>query len=130
MLFSKRAFLLFTLPVVFLACQSTKIDIKDDMTPAEFFQRAQEAVIERNDYDTALVYYSEFLERFPNDLQNSVVAEYEIGLIYKKQSRITDSRKMFETVLARYKEGNPELLPKWPQVLAEKLLKEIEEKPL
>ena len=47
----------------------TPEEIPDNLTPMEYFQRAQDAVASRNDYDTAMVYYKTFKERFPDDLQ-------------------------------------------------------------
>ena len=124
----KKAILFIALPVVFAlaACHSTPDYIPEDLQPREYFQLAQEAVVERQDYDTALFYYQTFLERFPTDIQRTVEAEYEIAFIRYKQ-KDPRAEQLFRDLLARYDREGAELLPGWPRVLAEKLLKNITE---
>ena len=121
----KRIVSIFSLVLlVFTACQSTPKSIPEDLPPREYFQLAQEAVVERNDYDTALFYYQPFLERFPDDIQRTVEAEYEIAFIRYKQ-KDPSARQLFEDLLSRYDAEGSELLPGWPKVLAEKVLEKI-----
>jgi outer membrane protein assembly factor BamD (BamD/ComL family) len=123
----KKLIIPLILPCIFAiaGCQSTPDFIPEDLQPREYFQRAQEAVVERNDYDTALFYYQTFLERYPDDIQRSVEAEYEIAFIRYKQDDPA-AGQLFEELLARYDAEGAELLPGWPRVLAEKLLEKIE----
>ena len=124
-----KAILFIVLPVAFAfaACHSTPDYIPEELQPREYFQLAQEAVVERKDYDTALVYYQTFLQRFPTDIQRAVEAEYEIAFIRYKQND-PRAEQLFRDLLARYETEGAELLPGWPRVLAEKLLKNIIEK--
>jgi outer membrane protein assembly factor BamD (BamD/ComL family) len=115
------------LSIALLGCESTPDEIPADMQPREFFQKAQEAVVERNDYDTALFYYQTFLERYPNDIQKSVEAEYEIAFIHYKQNDFASATTLFENLLAKYEGDGAEVLPQWPRTLAEKLLAKISE---
>jgi len=114
------------LPILFvvIACQSTPESIPEDLQPREYFQLAQEAVVERDDYDTALFYYQTFLERYPDDIQRSVEAEYEIAFIRYKQND-PSALQLFTDLLARYDAEGAELLPGWPKVLSEKLVETI-----
>ncbi len=110
--------------IVFVSCYSTPDYIPEDMKPREYFQRAQEAVVERQDYETALFYYETFLERYPDDIQRGIEAQYEIAFIHYKQND-PEAEQLFRDLLARYEADGAELLPGWPKVLARKLLQEI-----
>lgn len=110
----------------FTACATTPDSVPEDLSPREFFQRAQEAVVERSDYRTALLYYETFLERFPDDVQRGVEAEYEIAFIHYKLGEEETAEEMFRSLLSRYEGEGSEILPQWPRILAEKLLARIE----
>lgn len=94
----------------------------------QFFQRAQE---ESDNYrwDNALFYYKTFLERYPDDLPNLLAARYEIAFILYKKEQYAESKKLFEELLETYKKfDNPLSVPQWPKVLAEKVLRKIQER--
>ena len=110
-----------------LACRTTPISIPEDMEPKELFQRAQEAVVEKNDYAKALLYYQAFLERYPDDLQRTVEAEYEIAFIYYKLNDTETAISRLEALLVKYESEGSGILPPWPRVLAEKILKKLTE---
>lgn len=110
------------------SCSSTPPVIPEGLTPMQFFQRAQE---ESDNYrwDNALLYYKTFLERYPNDLPNVLAARYEIAFILYKKEQYAESKKLFEELLETYKKfENPLSVPQWPRVLAEKVLRKIQEK--
>lgn len=117
-----RIILVLLLFMLTLSCQTTLESIPEDLTPSEFFQKAQEAVVERNDYETALKYYQAFLERFPDDVQKTVEAEYEIAFIYYKLENFDSARSGFDALLAKYAADGSEILPQWPRILSEKVL--------
>ena len=121
--------LLVILGLSLTACQSTPEEIAADLQPREYFQKAQEAVVERNDYDTALFYYQTFLERYPDDIQRSAEAEYEIAFIYYKQNDLVTAERLFDKLLAKYQAKGGELLPQWPRVLSEKISEKIKAAP-
>lgn len=121
------------LPMLFLAlafssCSSTPPVIPEGLTPMQFFQRAQE---ESDNYrwDNALLYYRTFLERYPDDLPNVLAARYEIAFILYKKEQYAESKRLFEELLETYKKlENPLSVPQWPKVLAEKVLRKIQER--
>ena len=108
-----------------VACQSTPDVIPEDLTPREFFQRAQEAVVVKSDYETALQYYETFLDRYPNDVQRSVEAEYEIAFIYYKLNDRERAEQLLNNLLQKYEGQGAEVLPQWPRTLAAKILNNI-----
>lgn len=124
----KYALFLLIIPLLLTAgCKSGPKDIETDLTPPEYFQRAQQAVIERTDYDTALAYYKLVLEQFPNDRQNGVIAKYEIAFIHYKEGDYDTAREGFEEILSIYEQENTGRLPPWPPVLSQKLLEKMDE---
>lgn len=109
------------------ACKTTPVVIPDDMNPAEFFQKAQEAS-NNGKYDTALTYYNTFLERYPDDLQRRIEAEYEIAFIAYKRNDTEKAKQLFTELIDKYKSDASQILPAWPRIMSEKILKEIEGK--
>ncbi len=110
---------------VLAACQTAPEEIPTDMEPAEYFQRAQEAVI-NNQYETALAYYEAVLERFPDDPETRVAARYEIAFINYKMGNEEKALELFNELLARYEEDDADQLPQWPRVLAVKVRDNIQ----
>lgn len=121
-----RFFLLILIAVAGASCQTGPTVIPEDLTPEELFQQAQEASSLRR-YDEALEYYQAFFERFPEDLQNGIEAEYETAFLYYKKGRLEESETRFNALLKKYEGPESQLLPKWPRVLAEKVLQKIDE---
>lgn len=93
----------------------------------EMFQRAQEAV-DRERWETALRYYREFIQRFPDDRGAIMEAEYEIAFIAYKQGDYDVARDRFEKILLAYEEDRTGQLPEWPRVLSERLIEIIDER--
>ncbi len=122
----RYAFLL--LPLLFAMCRTTPETIPEGLDPKELFQRAQEAVVERNDYETALSYYRTFLERYPDDVQRVVEAEYEIAFIHYKLGEYETARRQLNELIARYESDQSQILPQWPLILSRKVLEKIDEK--
>ncbi|MCK4542698.1 MAG: tetratricopeptide repeat protein [Spirochaetales bacterium] len=118
--------LLSLLFVLFLwSCATGPKVISTDLSPSEYFQKAQEAVTKRGDYKTALRYYETFIERYPENLPKIVEAEYEIAFIYYSRKDFTTAEPLFQKILRRYEGENAELLPGWPRILSDRLLKEM-----
>ena len=118
------------LPVIFVgllvACATAPDSIPENLSAEEIFQRAQEAVVDRNDYATALLYYQTFLQRYPDDLQRVVEAEYEIAFVHYKMKDPSTAERLFRELLERYEAEGSQILPRWPRVLAEKMLAKLE----
>ena len=126
----KIFFLLAALPLVMLiGCQTGPREIEPGLTPPEYFQRAQQAVIERSDFETALAYYQTVLDQFANDRHNGMIAKYEIAFIHYKMENYELAAEGFNDIISTYEESEfIEDLPPWPPVLSEKLLLKIQEK--
>ena len=103
-------------------CKTVPESIDEDLTPIEYFQLGQEAS-DKSNYEAALLYYKTFIERFPDDSQRIVEAEFEIAFIYHKLEDEATAREMYQAILDKYSQPGAELLPAWPRVLSEKLLK-------
>ncbi len=93
----------------------------------EFFQRAQEAA-DQNRWETATLYYEEFLIRFPDDRPSQMEARYELAFIAYKQQDYTRSLELFDALLATYEADQSGMLPEWPRVLSLRLVAIIEER--
>ena len=112
--------------VALAACQ-TQLAIPEDLAPAEFFQRAQDASSSRN-YRAALRYYEEFRTRFGDD-QGEVVrqvwVEYEIAFLHHKLGNDTLAIEQLEGLLTRYAEPAAAAWPRGPETLARRVLAEL-----
>mgnify|MGYP006281485901 CR=1 FL=1 len=114
------------LPLLLLSCQTELPQIPPDLSQQEFFQRAQDAADENN-WPVALHYYETFIDRYPEDEQNVVAAEYEIAFIHYKMGEYRRSRDLFEEILAKYEEDEDGSLQAWPEILSNKVLKRVNE---
>ena len=108
------------------ACQTEIPEIPEDLSQPELFQRAQDAADE-NEWQVALHYYETFMERYPEDEENVVAAEYEIAFIHYKMEEYRTSRELFEEILQKYEEDEDDSLPAWVQILSEKILDRVNE---
>jgi outer membrane protein assembly factor BamD (BamD/ComL family) len=94
------------------------------LTPAEIFQRAQDAT-DQGSYARALQYYTLFLQAFPDDKQHGVWARYEIAFLYHRMGQNDKAVASFNDLLALYATPD-DSLPPAPRVLAEKLKAQLE----
>jgi len=113
------------------ACGAGKMNIPQDMTPAELIQRAQEAS-DRNSYKAALQYYTALLERNSTNIELVCAAEYEIAFIHYKQKKYNLAKEGFKSLLERYDAPDGDLLPPQFKRLSNIVLERIndKEKPL
>ncbi|MFP4300906.1 MAG: hypothetical protein ACOC47_04270 [Alkalispirochaetaceae bacterium] len=109
------------------ACQTELPEIPEDLSQAEFFQRAQDAA-DDNEWEVALHYYETFIERYPDDEANIAAAEYEIAFIHYKMEEYRTSRELFEELLLKYEEDEDDTLPPWVEILSEKILSTVNER--
>lgn len=123
----QRRYLSFiALPLLILfGCSTVPSEIDPDLSKAELIQLAQEAVDAEND-DAAIAYYNAIVERFSEDLSALATARYEIAFLHYKRNEMEVARSGFQELLAMY-EMSSETIPEWPRVLAQKLLREIDE---
>jgi len=122
----KLIYLLLTILII-SSCTTAGLVINDSLSPAELFQMAQKASNDKK-YDTAVKYYEVFINRYSDDTQKLVEAEYEIAFINFKQGNLPRAKELFTALLDRYSAGGTQVLPAWPMILSKKLLKEIDSK--
>jgi tetratricopeptide (TPR) repeat protein len=113
--------------ILLSGCRSTPEEIPEGLSRMEMFQLAQEAV-DRERWETALLYYREFIQRFPDDQGAIMEAEYEIAFIAYKQREYDVARERFQAILETYEEDETRQLPEWPRVLSERLVGIIDER--
>ncbi len=116
--------------VALTACQ-TLPDIPDDLSPAEFFQRAQDTSSSRN-YRAALAYYEEFRARFAasgEEVARLAWADYEIAFLHHKLGDDDLAIEQLEALLARYAEPDAAAWPRGPETLARRVLVELRTSP-
>lgn len=123
----RTGFLVGAILLLFAACESVPDEIPEDLSPAEMFQRAQEAVDESH-WDTALRYYEEFILRYPDERGMIVEAEYEIAFITYKKEQYQDALDKFRAILADYEADNSGELPEWPEILSLRLIEIVEDR--
>lgn len=122
----KLIYLLLTILII-SSCVTTELVIDDSLSPAELFQLAQKASSNKK-YDNAVKYYEVFIDKYSDDTQRLVEAEYEIAFINFKQGNLAKSKKLFTALLDRYSAEGTQVLPAWPMILSKKLIKEIDSK--
>ena len=66
-----------------------------------------------------------FQERYPDELERNIWAEYEIAFTYYKMGNLEKAGELFAQLIARYDEENSENYPPGPRSLAEKVLEKI-----
>jgi outer membrane protein assembly factor BamD (BamD/ComL family) len=96
------------------------------LSPAEYFQKAQEAT-DAGRYALAMRYYQDFRKEYPNDVERDLWAQYEIAFLYYKMQNYKAALEQFDALLAHYATGSQDL-PQGPRILAEKIEAEIENK--
>jgi outer membrane protein assembly factor BamD (BamD/ComL family) len=111
--------------VVLASCRSTGPVDLTGLTPAEVFQRAQDAS-DGGDYRRALAYYEGFLAQPGIDAVRGAWARYEIALLYHKMGDDDTALAKFDELLAMY-EKDP-TLPESPKILATNVKAAILEK--
>jgi len=121
--------LLIVIATLLGACASQPEEIPEELEPIEYFQRAQKIASEDENYALAKRYYKAFIERYPEDIQRIVEAKYEIAYLSYKQGDYELARQQFEEMLSYYEDEGSSVLPRWPQVLAEKVLDKMNPDP-
>lgn len=111
---------------LFAGCASAPEEISADLSPAEYFQKGQEAA-NAGRYDQAEGYYRMFLQNYPDDRARGVEAEYEIAFLAYKRGETEEAARLFEELLDKYRSEEAAAYPQWPRVLAAKVLDSIEE---
>jgi tetratricopeptide (TPR) repeat protein len=106
------------------ACSSTPQPVAADATRMEITQLAQNAS-DRNNYKLAMAYYQMIQQRFPNDKESQLEAEYEISFIHYKKKDYADAKKGLNDILDQYQGDDGEFLPQKYKILAQIVLNSI-----
>lgn len=124
-----KRFLSLIIPVliIFTACQTTDVEVPENLSPGELFKEAQTASTDYKDYNKALIYYRAFVERYPDQPMLLIEAEYEIALLYHKMGDDETALRLFKGILEKYTKPEAAMLPAWPEVLSKKLIEKIED---
>lgn len=109
------------------ACMTVPKEIPTTLGQSEYFQTAQQ-YSDKGNYKAALFYYETYIKRFPNDAAHIAEAQYEIAFIYFKMNDYKTSKELFTQLVDRYKQPGSDALPRWPLVLANKLILIIDQK--
>lgn len=120
------------LPLLLLAaCKSTPVEIPEGLSPAEYFQRAQEAS-DAGRYALAMEIYRRFQVDHPEERDRQLWASYEIALLHYKMGEKQAALEGFDALLREYEQAEAAPaedgqeqpaapLPQGPRILAEKL---------
>jgi outer membrane protein assembly factor BamD (BamD/ComL family) len=119
--------LIFAAALCLTVCGAGKMNIPQDLTPAELIQRAQEAS-DKNRYKQALQYYVALLERNSTNIDLVCAAEYEIAFIHYKQKKYSQARSELNALLERYDTPEGAMLPPQFKRLGTIVLERISEK--
>ena len=101
-----------------MACQSNGVPIDADLTPIEFFQKAQEAS-EIGNYELAIDYYRTFRERYPDLTERNLWAAYEIAFLHHKMGEDDVSLDMLQKLSEKD-------LPRGLRTLTEQVISSIQ----
>lgn len=109
----------------FISCRTVAPSIGSDWNEEMFFKSAQVA-FDEDDLDASLFYYQVCQLRYPDNLQKTIAAEYEIAFIHYKMEEYEKSKELFEDLLERY-DSDPYsyMFPQAYKVLSENVLSNI-----
>ena len=110
---------------VLLSCRTTGPVDLTGLTPAEIFQRAQDAS-DKGDLRRSLAYYEGFLAQPGIEAQRAAWARYEAALLYHKMGDDDTALARFDELLAMYEKDAT--LPEGVKVLATRIRADIIEK--
>ena len=111
------------------SCQSIK-EIPQDLTAPQILQRGQ-SYADASDYKNAEACYLATIERYGDDTNTYIEAEYELAHLYMKMKKYDKARAVLEEILEIYDYATPGSLPaaykKLAQIDMEKLPNHSEE---
>ncbi len=116
-----------TVLLFIFSCQTQPTTIPDNLSPAEYFQRAQDAS-ENENYRLALKYYEKFQKKYPDNLEKNLWASYEIAFLHHKMGDDKTAIELFDKLIDKYNSKDASKWPQAPKILAEKVKAKILEK--
>ena len=113
-----------------LGCATPLPPVDADLTPAEFFQAAQEATVDGK-YTRAMRYYEVYRERYggdsaPGQSVRLLWADYEIAFLHHKMGDDETARELLRALIRRYQEPEAIDYPPAPRIMALRVIAEIE----
>lgn len=123
-LFITCLFLAFLLWLPFFSCTSSAVLAEETLSAVEYFQKAYEASDNKN-YKLAIRYYEDFREKYPEETERNLWAEYEIAFTYYKMGNLEQAATLIDQLLAKYAGEGAEAYPPAPKALAEKVKEKI-----
>lgn len=125
-----RAALILAGAAALASCVTERPERAADLTPAEYFQRAQEATA-RQAYDLALRWYAAFRERFADNPAGEhtarlLWAEYETAFLYHKMDDDATALRLLRELVRRYELPAAAGYPPGPNVLAQRVIRELD----
>lgn len=115
---------LIALAFILFSCQTTVKEIPANLSPAELFQKAQDAS-ENDNYTLAMEYYKTFQKRYPDNLEKNLWASYEIAFLYHKMGKNETAIKLFNELINKYATQGKKDWPQAPKILAQKVRDEL-----
>ena len=104
-----------------LGCASTQLPSEAaELSAPKLVQRAQEAA-DKGNYLLAIEYYRAVQERFPDEVERSLWAAYEIAFLNHKMGRDEEAIALFDELLREYETRGDADLPQGPRSLAQKV---------
>jgi outer membrane protein assembly factor BamD (BamD/ComL family) len=112
--------------LLFFACAGSAKPEVEDLSAAEYFQKAYKA-IDNKKFSKAIRYYQEFQLKYPDDLDRNLWAEYEIAFVKYKMGEVNEAAKLIDELLSKYADEDSKAWPEAPKFLAEALKAKIAE---
>jgi outer membrane protein assembly factor BamD (BamD/ComL family) len=106
------------------SCATQSRTLQEGLTAGEIFQRAQDAA-DRGDYALGISFYTVCQQKYPDDKDHKVWADYEIAFLYHKMGKDDKAAALLKDLLAEYADAG-DTLPPAPRLLAEKLKARLE----
>ncbi len=113
-----------------LGCASDLPPLDADLTPAEFFQAAQEATAQGR-YDRAIGYYQTYRQRYgtdpaPDQVDRLLWADYEIAFLHHKKGDDETALLLLHELVQRYAQPQAVNYSAAPRVMAQRVIAELE----
>ena len=102
------------------ACAGSVDPMEQDLNADQFFQKAIEAT-DGGNYRLALRYYEVFVQKYPEDQDRNLWAQYEIAFLHHKMGESDRAIELLDELIARYDGAEGATLNPAPRVLAQKV---------
>jgi outer membrane protein assembly factor BamD (BamD/ComL family) len=125
-----RAAAIMASALLLASCVTGPPELADDLTPAEYFQRAQEATAQ-HDYGLALRWYAAFREHYaddptPQQMMRLLWAEYESAFLYHKMGDDETALRRLRALVQSYEQPAAADYPAGPRILSLRIITELE----